>query len=130
MKIIFFLFVIFTCIYSSINSSFIDNKGFMELIDSITPSTQYANNQKKLVFIKLRETKKKKNKNVNHFARVMQEFLLTIGIPCDVYNWNDKNLVAVLRWEDELDPEFILEHFSDRIENLSLKSPYDFKKDL
>jgi hypothetical protein len=98
----------------------LDDAGFRKLVTSLSQNT-YLNANRKMVFMKLVEQKGKKKRRKNNIDRIIKyvyDFLLSTGVQCDIYNWNNQHLVLVTRTDWVIEREEILTRFKGIIEDV------------
>jgi hypothetical protein len=98
----------------------IDDAGFRKLVTSLAQNT-YLNANRKMVFMKLVEQKGKKKRRKNNIDRIIKyvyDFLLSTGVQCDIYNWNNQHLVVITRTDWVIEREEILTRFKGLIDEV------------
>ncbi len=117
----FFKYLII-CI-SLINSQFLDEKGFYDLIKEFenTPSMTQG---ELIYFFRIRENRRKDN--INYLSEVFKKFLLSLNIRSTVYNWNNHDFIVLTK--SDIDIDMILSHFDDLIDKAGVRSTTDFRK--
>jgi len=98
----------------------IDDAGFRKLVTSLSQNT-YLNANRKMVFMKLVEQKGKKKRRKNNIDRIIKyvyDFLLSTGVQCDIYNWNNQHLVVITRTDWVIEREEILTRFKGLIDEV------------
>ena len=135
MKYIFLIFTLFYILFKSsssfdIEDTFMTNKEFYKLIDELGENN-YANSQIKMMFLKIKKKKKSKKFDYEKMRRILKEFFLTIGVNVkEIVNWNNMHYVAIIKIDERIDRNLILEQFSDVIEDISEKHPQLIKNEL
>lgn len=129
MKLNFFLFpaIFFIFLFDfKINAIFLDHKAFSELINEISVEN-FSNSQVKVVFMKL---VKKKKRDYNQFSKIIQDFFSTMGINSEFHNWNNENLVGLMKIEDAFDHDLLKNQFKGVITEIAEKSAGQLRGDL
>ena len=67
----------------------------------------------------------KKVKDLQHFSRILQEFLSTIGISANIVNIKDNEVIATIPRGKTFDKKIVLDNFKDVIEKVDIA---DFTK--
>ena len=68
---------------------------------------------------------KDKKNEIDHFSRILKEFLGTIGISANMVNVNDNELIATIQRGKTFDKNVVLENFKGIIEKVDIA---DFSK--
>ena len=67
----------------------------------------------------------KKVKDLQHFSRILQEFLSTIGISANIVNIKDNEVIATIPRGKTFEKKIVLDNFKDVIEKIDIA---DFTK--
>lgn len=68
---------------------------------------------------------KDKKNEIDHFSRILQEFMGTIGVTANMVNVNDNELIATIPRGKTFDKNIVLENFKGIIEKVDIA---DFTK--
>ena len=74
--------------------------------------------------VKLPFYKEKKNE-IDHFSRILKEFMGTIGVTANMVNVNDRELIATIPRGKTFDKNIVLDNFKGIIEKVDIA---DFTK--
>lgn len=113
-SVIFILFLNAGC---NCQSMFLSDAGLINLLQSLNTDT-FINKNQKVVLFKLKHQNKKKY-NYEMKMNYLREYLKSNGVHCDLYNWGNRNLVAVTRIDSEINREDLLYRFRDVVTDIS-----------
>ncbi len=123
LKLIFAIFYFLTIrVGTSGQMGDLDNESFLRMIEDLSGNS-FANSIRKLVFFELK--KKIKKKKISTYMNYLQQFLLTTGVDCDLYNWNYQHFVAITKVDAEIDKDAILDRFKGIITDVGQKLAKD-----
>jgi hypothetical protein len=125
LKLILIFIVILNYLPSFNAQTFLNDQLFKELIDELARPT-FNNQTRMMIFFRVVQ-KKKKKKDMNFFTGVLRDFLITIDVDAETYNWNHEHIIAVVKPNNYPDKDLILSHFEGILDEMAVRSPMEFK---
>jgi hypothetical protein len=119
------LFFLFTYLFLTIDSQYLDDKDLDELFDQFKENKMASSNQL-IYFLHIREEKQKEN--LNYMAAVVKNFLLSMHVSASVYNWKNHDFVILTSHTYSFDLNDILGEFKDWFDKGGVRSSGDFSK--